>query len=160
MNIIVAVAKNNAIGKNNNLLWHIKEDLVYFKKTTLGATVVMGRKTFESIGKPLPGRRNVVVSKTMNEIEGIEIFRSIDQAIGSCSSNEEVFIIGGGEIYKQSISLVQRIFLTIVDVNIPDADTFFPELDMSQWREVFREDHSRGVSFEHPFSFIVLDRVN
>ncbi|MEZ7884585.1 MAG: dihydrofolate reductase [Bacteroidales bacterium] len=160
MNIIVAVAKNNAIGKNNNLLWHIKEDLVYFKKTTLGATVVMGRKTFESIGKPLPGRRNVVVSKTMNEIEGIEIFRSIDQALGSCSSNEEVFIIGGGEIYKQSISLVQRIFLTIVDVNIPDADTFFPELDMSQWREVFREDHSRGVSFEHPFSFIVLDRVN
>ncbi|MPM47000.1 Dihydrofolate reductase [bioreactor metagenome] len=96
----------------------------------------------------------------MNEIEGIEIFRSIDQALGSCSSNEEVFIIGGGEIYKQSISLVQRIFLTIVDVNIPDADTFFPELDMSQWREVFREDHSRGVSFEHPFSFIVLDRVN
>lgn len=160
MNIIVAVAKNNAIGKNNNLLWHIKEDLVYFKKTTLSATVVMGRKTFESIGKPLPGRRNVVVSKTMNEIEGIEIFRSIDQALGSCSSNEEVFIIGGGEIYKQSISLVQRIFLTIVDVNIPDADTFFPELDMSQWREVFREDHSRGVSFEHPFSFIVLDRVN
>lgn len=160
MNIIVAVAKNNAIGKNNNLLWHIKEDLVYFKKTTLGATVVMGRKTFESIGKPLPGRRNVVVSKTMSEIEGIEIFRSIDQALGSCSSNEEVFIIGGGEIYKQSISLVQRIFLTIVDVNIPDADTFFPELDMSQWREVFREDHSRGVSFEHPFSFIVLDRVN
>ena len=160
MNIIVAVAKNNAIGKNNNLLWHIKEDLVYFKKTTLGATVVMGRKTFESIGKPLPGRRNVVVSKTMNEIEGIEIFRSIDQALDSCSSNEEVFIIGGGEIYKQSISLVQRIFLTIVDVNIPDADTFFPELDMSQWREIFREDHSRGVSFEHPFSFIVLDRVN
>ena len=160
MNIIVAVAKNNAKGKNNNLLWHIKEDLVYFKKTTLGATVVMGRKTFESIGKPLPGRRNVVVSKTMNEIEGIEIFRSIDQALGSCSSNEEVFIIGGGEIYKQSISLVQRIFLTIVDVNIPDADTFFPELDMSQWREIFREDHSRGVSFEHPFSFIVLDRVN
>lgn len=160
MNIIVAVAKNNAIGKNNNLLWHIKEDLVYFKKTTLGATVVMGRKTFESIGKPLPGRRNVVVSKTMSEIEGIEIFRSIDQALGSCSSNEEVFILGGGEIYKQSISLVQRIFLTIVDVNIPDADTFFPELDMSQWREVFREDHSRGVSFEHPFSFIVLDRVN
>lgn len=160
MNIIVAVAKNNAIGKNNNLLWHIKEDLVYFKKTTLSATVVMGRKTFESIGKPLPGRRNVVVSKTMNEIEGIEIFRSIDQALDSCSSNEEVFIIGGGEIYKQSISLVQRIFLTIVDVNIPDADTFFPELDMSQWREVFREDHSRGVSFEHPFSFIVLDRVN
>ena len=160
MNIIVAVAKNNAIGKNNNLLWHIKEDLVYFKKTTLGATVVMGRKTFESIGMPLPGRRNVVVSKTMNEIEGIEIFRSIDQALDSCSSNEEVFIIGGGEIYKQSISLVQRIFLTIVDVNIPDADTFFPELDMSQWREVFREDHSRGVSFEHPFSFIVLDRVN
>ena len=160
MNIIVAVAKNNAIGKNNNLLWHIKEDLVYFKKTTLGATVVMGRKTFESIGKPLPGRRNVVVSKTMNEIEGIEIFRSVDQALGSCSSNEEVFIIGGGEIYKQSISLVQRIFLTIVDVNIPDADTFFPELDMSQWREVFREDHSRGVSFEQPFSFIVLDRVN
>ena len=160
MNIIVAVAKNNAIGKNNNLLWHIKEDLVYFKKTTLGATVVMGRKTFESIGKPLLGRRNVVVSKTMNEIEGIEIFRSVDQALGSCSSNEEVFIIGGGEIYKQSISLVQRIFLTIVDVNIPDADTFFPELDMSQWREVFREDHSRGVSFEHPFSFIVLDRVN
>jgi len=159
MNIIVAVAKNNAIGKNNNLLWHIKEDLVYFKKTTIGATVVMGRKTFESIGKPLPGRRNVVVSKTMNEIEGIEVFRSIDQALGSCSSNEEVFIIGGGEIYKQSISLVQRIFLTIVDVNIPDADTFFPELDMNQWREVFREDHSRGISFEHPFSFIVLDRV-
>lgn len=160
MNIIVAVAKNNAIGKNNNLLWHIKEDLVYFKKTTLGATVVMGRKTFESIGKPLPGRRNVVVSKSMNDAEGIDIFRSIEEALGSCNPNEEVFIIGGGEIYKQSISLVQRIFLTIVDVNIPDADTFFPELDMSQWREVFREDHSRGVSFEHPFSFIVLDRVN
>ncbi len=158
MNIIVAIADNNAIGKNNQLLWHISEDLRYFKKVTMGATVIMGRKTYESIGKPLPGRRNIVISRTLEQIPGIEVFASVEAVIEELkSANNEAFVIGGGELYKSMLPYTKKLYLTFVHTTIPDADTFFPEIDYSQWREVSRETFLRGEKFEHPFEFVVFE---
>lgn len=220
ISIIVAIAGNGAIGRNNQLLWHISEDLRYFKKVTAGHTVIMGRKTFESIGKPLPNRRNIVVSRTMaagggkpaaahanytrlgmwqnlaeaaNELREfrsagtIETYPSLETAIsaaehpvmshnpesGQFSHNSEtkttsvtsdirtspeIFIIGGGEIYRQALPLAGRLYLTEVHTPIKDADTFFPPIDFTQWREVSRESFPRGEKFEHSFDFVVLER--
>lgn len=159
MNIIVAIADNNAIGKDNQLLWHISEDLRYFKKVTMGATVVMGRKTYESIGKPLPGRRNIVVSRSLKEITGVEVFASVEAVIEEFKdSAEEVFIIGGGELYRSMLPYASKLYITFVHVTIPDADTFFPEIDHSLWHEISRESFPRGEKFEHPFEFVVFEK--
>lgn len=158
MNIIVAIADNNAIGKDNQLLWHISEDLRYFKKVTMGATVVMGRKTYESIGKPLPGRRNIVVSRSLKEITGVEVFASVEAVIEEFKdSAEEVFIIGGGELYRSMLPYASKLYITFVHVTIPDADTFFPEIDPSLWHEISRESFPRGEKFEYPFEFVVFE---
>ena len=162
ISIIVAIASNGAIGRNNQLLWHISEDLRYFKKVTAGHTVIMGRKTWESIGRPLPNRRNIVVSKSMAAATGIEIFPSLEDAVFAAeqsSATNEIFIIGGGEIYRQSLPLAGRLYLTEVHTSIEDADTFFPPVDFTQWREVSRESFPRGEKFEHPFDFVVLERI-
>ena len=160
MNIIVAISDNLAIGKNNDLLWHISEDMRYFKKVTMGATVVMGRKTFESIGKPLPGRRNIVVSRSVKQIEGVEVFDSVKAVVEALKDSEnEVFIIGGGELYRSMIPFVNRLYITFVHISVPDADTFFPKIDLTHWRETFRESHIRGEKFEYPFDFVVLDYI-
>lgn len=159
MNIIVAIADNNAIGKDNQLLWHISEDLRYFKKVTMGATVVMGRKTYESIGKPLPGRRNIVVSRSLKEITGVEVFASVEAVIEEFKdSAEEVFIIGGGELYRSMLPYASKLYITFVHVTIPDADTFFPEIDPSLWHEISRESFPRGEKFEYPFEFVVFEK--
>lgn len=159
MNIIVAIADNNAIGKDNQLLWHISEDLRYFKKVTMGATVVMGRKTYESIGKPLPGRRNIVVSRSLKEITGVEVFASVEAVIEEFKDSvEEVFIIGGGELYRAMLPYASKLYITFVHVTIPDADTFFPEIDHSLWHEISRESFPRGEKFEHPFEFVVFEK--
>lgn len=157
MNIIVAVADNNAIGKDNQLLWHISEDLRYFKKVTIGATVVMGRKTYESIGKPLPGRRNIVVSRSVVQIPGVEVFASVGAVLEALrGSVEEVFIIGGGELYRSMLPHASRLYITFVHITIQGADTFFPEIDYSQWREISRESFPHGEKFEHPFEFVIF----
>lgn len=158
LSVIVAIAKNHAIGKDNQLLWHISEDLKRFKTITMGAPILMGRKTYESIGRPLPGRRNIVISLNCDlKISGCECVTSIDEAITSCKNEKEVFVIGGGEIYKQTLSLADKLYLTVVDYEY-DADTFFPQLDMSQWQEVSREDYPSGEKFPYPYSFINYKR--
>ena len=164
ISIIVAVADNLAIGKDNNLLWHISEDLKYFKRITGGHTVIMGRKTWESIGRPLPNRRNIVISRSLkaDSLAGAEVFPSLEDAIsasaGGGSSSEEVFIIGGGEIYRQALPIADRLYLTIVHTAIYDADTFFPEVEEREWREVGRESFERGEKFGRPYEFVVLER--
>ena len=155
--IVVAMDKNNAIGKDNKLLWHITEDLKYFKTLTSGSVVVMGRKTFESIGKPLPNRRNIVVSRSLTAIEGVEMVNSLESALDLVKSCEKVFIIGGGEIYRQSLNLVDRLYITLVDSEY-QADTYFPPVDLSAWEISSTQHFDCGVAFPYPFSFIQYKR--
>ncbi len=139
LSIIVAVAENGAIGCHNKLLWHISEDLKRFKRLTSGHPVVMGRKTFESIGRPLPNRQNIVITRNPDlRIEGVDVVGSIEEAIKLCDPNEEVFIIGGGEIYRQAMHLAQKLYLTMV-YQSPEGDTFFPQINENEWTEVCRE---------------------
>jgi dihydrofolate reductase len=157
ISIIVAIAQNYAIGKNNQLLWNMPHDLKHFKETTSGHTVIMGRKTFDSVGKPLPRRRNIVVTRQDIEIAGCEVVQSIIEAIELCRDEEEVFIVGGAEIYRQSMDISNRIYLTIIHHDF-EADTFFPEIDYSEWEETTREDYQADEKNPYPYSFITLDR--
>lgn len=129
ISLIVAHASNMAIGADNNLLWHISEDMKYFKRITAGHTVVMGRRTFESIGRPLPKRHNIVVSGTLDgSMEGVEVIRDLTPLLEAFSrSEEEVFILGGGKVYAQTLPFCSRLYITEVDKAIEGADTFFPE---------------------------------
>lgn len=154
---IVAIGENNAIGKNNQLLWHLPADLKHFKNKTAGHTIIMGRKTFDSVGKPLPNRRNIVVTRQNIEIPGCEVVKSIDEALELCKGEEEVFIGGGAEIYKLAMDKTDRIYLTIVH-KIFDADTFFPEIDFIQWIETEHEDHQPDEKNNLAYSFITLER--
>lgn len=159
VNIIVAVADNGAIGKDNSLLWHIREDLKYFKKVTMGCPVIMGRRTFESIGRPLPGRQNIVVSRSETHAlpEGVLPAGSLEEAV-SKAEGDEMFVIGGGQIYRQALPLADRLYVTEVHVTVEDADTFFPEIDAGQWEEESRTapqtDAESGIEYE----FVVYRR--
>ena len=152
--IIVAIADNNAIGKDNALLWHISEDLKFFKRTTMGCPVIMGRKTFESIGRPLPKRTNIVVTRGGFEApEGVVVVASLEEAFASVPGDvERAFVIGGGQIYAQALSLADRLIVTHVHTVIEDADTFFPSIDPSVWsvadRSELQSDPETGYSFE------------
>jgi dihydrofolate reductase len=157
ISIIVAIGENNAIGKNNQLLWHLPADLKYFKNKTAGHSIIMGRKTYDSVGKPLPNRRNIVVTRQDIEIAGCEVVKSIDEGIKLCKGEDEVFIGGGAEIYRQAMNKTDSIYLTVVHKSF-DADTFFPEIDYSKWIEISREDHPADEKNNIPYSFIVLDR--
>ena len=154
LSIIAAVAENGVIGDKNSLLWHIREDLLRFKRITTGHTVVMGRNTFESIGRPLPARTNVVVSRQAAEIAGCTVVHSIEEALERFgSTDEEVFVIGGAQIYAQALPLAGRLYLTVVHRRY-EGDTSFPPFDASEWEVCAREDHARGKEFDAPFSFI------
>lgn len=148
--LIAAVADNNCIGKNNKIPWNIPEDFQYFKKTTLGKTCLMGQTTFESIigylGKPLPGRQTVVVSLDKNYPvpQGVRLFNSLDEAFEKLK-DEDVFVCGGANIYRQTINKVDTLYITQVHQS-PEGDTFFPEIDKNIWQETWREDHD-GFSF-------------
>lgn len=158
ISIIVAVAKNGVIGDKNSLLWHLREDMIHFRTTTSGHPVVMGRKTYDSIGRPLPKRTNVVITRDTNlAIEGCTMVHSLDEAVAMFDKSEEVFIIGGAQIYKQALPIADRIYLTVIDKEY-EGDTSFPEIDHSAWNEISREEHSSGEEFEHPFAFITLER--
>lgn len=138
ISIIVAISDNNAIGKNETIPWHLPNDLKYFKQTTMGSHIIMGRKTYDSIGKPLPGRTNVVVTTQRNlKIEGCEVVNSLDAAlaISRLANQQEVFIIGGASIYKIMLPDAERLYITEVHTNIEAADTFFPEYDKNMWIE-------------------------
>jgi len=142
ISIVVAIAENNAIGKENKLLWHLPADLRHFKEVTTGHTIIMGRKTYDSVGKPLPNRRNIVITRKSGlEIPGVEVVHTLEEALVLCNEDEEVFIGGGAEIYKMAMSLTDKIYLTVVK-GIFDADTFFPEIDPNNWEE------TESISFE------------
>jgi dihydrofolate reductase len=155
--IVVAISENHAIGKDNKLLWYLPKDLKHFKEITTGGTVIMGRKTYESVGKPLPNRRNIIITRQAITIEGCEVVNSIEAAIALCKTEKEVFIVGGAEIYKQAMHLTDRIYLTIVHKQF-DGDSFFPEIDLNEWKEIFREDHEPDEKNLLPYSFITYER--
>ena len=158
INIIVAVAKNGVIGDKNSLLWHIREDMVHFRTLTSGHPVIMGRKTYDSIGRPLPKRTNVVITRdTELQIEGCTMAHSLEEAIALFDPQEEIFIIGGAQIYAQALPLAHRIYFTVVERDY-QGDTSFPEIDYSAWRQTSVENFASGEEFEHPFSFITLER--
>jgi len=155
--IVVAISENNAIGKDNQLLWYLPADLKHFKNITTGHTVIMGRKTFDSVGRPLPNRRNIIITRHVMHIEGCEVVSSVEAALALCAGEEEVFIVGGAEIYKLSMHLTDRIYLTIVHKKF-EADAFFPEISDKQWKETAREDHQPDEKNNLSYSFITLER--
>ena len=160
LSIIVAVAKNGAIGLNNQLLYRLPDDLKRFKALTTGHTIIMGRKTFESLPKgALPNRRNIVLSRQEGlHYENAECYHSLEEALMQCDYTEDVYIIGGGELYKQTIELAARIHLTQVDDTPAEADAFFPELSPDEWEEVWREEHPADERHTHAYVFIDLKR--
>lgn len=152
--LIVAASENNAIGKNNEMPWHLPNDFKYFKKTTLEHSVVMGRKTFESIGKALPERRNIVITKDANyQAEDIDVVNSIGEVFSSCRDEHEIFVIGGANVYQQFLPLANRVLLTRVHTEVA-GDAFFPELNPAIWtlskseRQEADERHAFAYSFE------------
>ncbi|MNJ92960.1 Dihydrofolate reductase [compost metagenome] len=157
--IVVAISENNAIGKDNQLLWHLPADLKHFKNKTTGKTIIMGRKTYDSIGKPLPNRRNIVITRQRGlQLAGIEVVNSLEEAISICKADEEVFIIGGAEIYRQALPLVHKIELTRVHQEF-EADAFFPELASETWKEVWKEDHLPDEKNKFAYTFSTLERA-
>lgn len=157
--IAVAVGENFAIGKNNQLLWHMPADLKFFKQTTSGHTVVMGRKTFDSVGRPLPNRRNIVITRDASlKIDGVEVVNSLDEAI-TITKNEEkpVFIVGGAEIYRQALPKTDLLYLTTIHHNF-DADTFFPAIDRNEWNLLSSEPHKADEKNKYDYTFEVLER--
>lgn len=150
VSIIAAIGKNNELGKNNDLIWHFKEDMKFFKKTTTGHTVIMGRKTFESLPKALPNRRNIVISSNPEyNAEGAEVVTSVQKAF-DISDGEDVFIIGGGKVYAETIDLCDKLYLTEIDAECSDAETFFPAFDKSKYiLKTINRYTVNGVSFSH-----------
>jgi dihydrofolate reductase len=158
ISLIVATSENNAIGKDNQLLWHLPADLKHFKDITTGHPILMGRKTYESIGRPLPNRRNIVITRQEDlTIAGVEIATSITEAISLCSTEKEVFIIGGAEIYKSALPFAHRIYLTTVHQHY-EADAFFPALTMDDWNTIHQEYHHPDEKNSVAYTFSTLER--
>lgn len=160
LSIISAIGKNNEIGKRNALLWDLPADMKHFREITKGHTVIMGQKTFESIGRPLPNRRNIIITLDKNfTSEGIEIVHSpeeLDELLKKSETpDEEAFIIGGGQIYKLFIDKADRLYITHVDVEFLDADTFFPNIDMTKWKKVKSEIHQADELNKYNLEFVV-----
>ncbi len=159
LGLVVAISENNAIGKDNQLLWHLPADLKHFKNITTGHTIIMGRKTYDSIGKPLPNRRSIVITRQKDlHIEGVEVVNSLDAAIALCKPDEKVYVIGGAEIYKHALSFCQKIYLTRVH-QYYEADAFFPELSLEEWKEIDKIDHVTDEKNTIPYSFSTLERI-
>ena len=151
--IIAAVSENNALGKDNKLVWHLPNDFKRFKELTTGHYIIMGRKTFESFPKPLPNRTHIIVTRQKYySPEGCIVVNSIEEAIAKCPKKEEIFIIGGGEIYKQSLPYSDKIQLTRVHGNL-EADTHFPEINLNIWKLVFEESHKKDDKHNFDFTF-------
>lgn len=158
--IIVAIADNNAIGRNNELLWHISEDLRFFKRTTLGSPVIMGRKTFESIGRALPGRVNIVVSRGFSTGEEVEVVNSLEDAfaVAEDTNLEKCFVLGGGQIYAQALDFADRLVVTHVHTVIEDADTFFPAINPEIWNVVQRSEMFTDEETGYQFEFVEYEK--
>lgn len=163
--LVVAVAENGVIGKDGELPWRIPSDLKFFRQVTMGKPVVMGRKTFDSIGKPLDGRDNIVITRNEGfRAQGVIVACSVDEALGIArekalaSGAEEISVIGGAEIFAAVLSVADRIYLTEVHAE-PDGDVLFPDLEEGAWREVSRERHSAGPKDEFDYSIVILERA-
>jgi len=158
VSIVVIAAENGAIGKDNKLLCHLPDDLKHFKAVTMGKPVVMGRKTYDSIGKPLPGRLNIVVTRQKGlAIPGCTVVDSVESAMQAAGDTSEICLIGGAELYRQALSFTQRIYLTRIHASL-GGDVFFPELPTNDWREVDRESHAADERHAYPFTFVTLER--
>lgn len=159
ISIIVAVSEDWGIGKNNELLWHISEDLKRFKRLTLGNTVIMGKKTWESLPRrPLPGRKNIVLTDNPNEsIENSVTAYSLNDALSKCGHDKEIFIIGGGSIYRQFMPIADRLFITHVHKKAP-ADIYFPVIDMKIWKITEEAEFKTGESNSIPYTYTIYER--
>ena len=158
--IMVARSDNRVIGKDNDLVWHMPADLKYFKETTQGHYVMMGRKTYESVDKPLPGRLNIIITRQPDySRECCITVHSLEEAfaLGKKNGQREVFVLGGSEIYQLAMGQVDRIYLTEIKAEF-EGDAYFPEIDQSKWKEVKREEHEPDEQNPHPYAFVVLER--
>lgn len=159
--IIAAIGKNNELGKDNQLLWHLPNDLKRFKNLTSGHPIIMGRKTYESLGKPLPNRTNIVVSRRDDWFEeGILIVPTIKEAIKHAKKiNEDIFIIGGGNIYEQTIALADRLEITRVEIEV-NADTFFPKIDEKKWQKIDEILHQKDEKHDYNYSYQTWRKID
>ncbi|WLQ14128.1 dihydrofolate reductase [Hahella aquimaris] len=160
LSIVVARAENGAIGVENTLPWRLSNDLQYFKRVTMGKPIIMGRKTFDSIGRPLPGRTNIVVTRNKDwRHDGVSVAHSLDEAVSLAGreQTDEVMLIGGAELYRQGLAVAQRVYLTEVKTSV-QGDAFFPELNPADWREMSRESHPADEKNQYPHDFVVFER--
>ncbi len=158
LSIVVAMAENRVIGRGNRLPWHLPADLQHFKSLTMGKPVLMGRKTHDSIGRALPGRHNVVVTRQPGyTAKGCTVVSSIDSALAACPNADEIMVIGGAELYRELLPLSETIYLTLVHGDF-EGDTFFPEIAPAEWRETARVERSADDKNPHPYSFVVMQR--
>jgi dihydrofolate reductase len=158
LSLVVAVAENDVIGRDNALPWHLPADLKHFKVITMGKPIVMGRKTYDSIGRPLPGRLNIVISRNRAlRIPGVEVVGSFDEALARAGDAPEVAVIGGAELFRSALPLARRIYFTRVHGSV-EGETKFPQLDPKQWREVERIHHSADERHAYAMTFSTLDR--
>lgn len=163
--IIVAMANNRTIGKENRLPWHLSEDLKYFKQTTLGKPILMGRKTYESIGKPLPGRLNIVLTRDVKwQAEGVVVATSLEEAFSlaeaqaKTDAQREFMVIGGDQLYASCLPMMDRLYITKVHANV-EGDAWFPEVNWNQWKEVSKVDFKAEGANPYDYSFVVYDRL-
>lgn len=157
--LVAAMAENRVIGRNNQLPWRLAADLQHFKALTMGKPIVMGRKTHESIGRPLPGRQNIVITRDpVYQAEGCTVVHSVSEALDAAGRDAEVMIMGGAELYRQTIDRADRLYLTLVKAEV-DGDVWFPEIDPGQWCEIGRECHVADADNEYDYDFIVMDSI-
>lgn len=158
ISMIVAMAGNRAIGKDNDLLWHLPDDFKHFKAVTMGKPIVMGRKTYDSIGRPLPGRKNVVVTRDKTfSADGVVVVRSIDDALAATRDDDEIMVIGGASFYEQMLPLANKLFVTWVHHNF-EADAFFPDINLDEWRVIEQTDHRADDRHVYDYSFVTYER--
>lgn len=159
LSAIVAMASNRVIGVNNTLPWRLPADLKRFKQLTMGHTLVMGRKTYESIGRPLPGRTMVVVTRQRDYApEGVKVAHTVDEALALAQADSEVFIAGGADLYAQTLDRLDRLYLTRIEREFP-GDTFFPEVDFSGWKLIEQERHPAASAEDLPYAFLTYERT-
>lgn len=160
ISMIAAVALNNVIGNKNTIPWHLPEDFKYFKEKTLGKTIVMGLNTFNSIGgKPLPGRKHIILNNDPNFVPPADcaVAHSIDEVVDMAKGIEELMVCGGASVYKQFLPLAEKLYITEVHAS-PEGDTYFPEINKEEWREVWREDYKADEKNKYDYSFIILEK--
>lgn len=157
--MIAAMGKNRVIGLSNKMPWHLPADLQFFKTTTFGSPIIMGRKTYDSIGRPLPGRLNIILSRNKNlEIEDCTVVNSLKDALIVAKDSDEVFITGGAHLYNKFLGDADRLYLTLIDEEF-EGDTFFPDYTKYQWKEVRRVTNPADVKNPHPYTFVTLERL-